>query len=109
MKTGRRQILNRQSAVITLKLLTIIGASLPPFTIASCKARQRANSDSATLDNLRTLTRYSSLPSEADIARFEAAHANTTAGALARMIHARVRFNANDFKSAATLLDDKMF
>src|SRR5262249_38432652 len=58
-------------------------------------------------ETLRAMTRGGVLPAEAAVASIESNYANTTAGALARIVHARIKLKANDFAGAISLLDSK--
>ena len=51
------------------------------------------------------MTRGGVLPSEDAVAQIEKDFPNTTAGALAKMVHARIKLNAKDYAGAASLLD----
>jgi soluble lytic murein transglycosylase len=54
---------------------------------------------------LRAMTRGGVLPAEDAVARIEADFPKTTAGALAKIVHARIKINTKDFAGAAALLD----
>jgi len=51
------------------------------------------------------MTRGGVLPGEDAVARIESEFPKTTAGALAKIVHARIKINAKDFAGAAALLD----
>ena len=51
------------------------------------------------------MTRGGVLPAEDAVARIESDFPKTTAGALAKVVHARIKLNAKDFAGAASLLD----
>src|SRR5205085_5405633 len=55
---------------------------------------------------LRSMTRGGVLPAEDAVTRIEKNFPNTTAGALAKLVHARIRMNAKDYAGAASLIDD---
>ena len=67
------------------------------------------NSHGSTIEEaretLRAMTRGGVLPGEDAVARIEKDFPKTTAGALARIVHARIKLNAKDFAGAAALLD----
>jgi soluble lytic murein transglycosylase len=61
------------------------------------------------LENLRSLTHEGQLPPENIVADLERRFAGKRTGALARLVHARVRFDAGDYAGAAALLDSDVF
>lgn len=83
------------------------GAIVPLFMAAGCRSLQQTPQELKARENLRTMTRGGVLPAEDAVARIESNFSNTTAGALARVVHARIKLNAKDFAGAATLLDAK--
>ncbi len=89
-----------------------------PFSTASCRTPppQAQAGETDALARLRTLTRQGARPTEQELAKLEAEYAaNTRAGALARLAHARSKLAtgntlaANDAAGAATLLADSSF
>ncbi|HEY2848036.1 MAG TPA: hypothetical protein VGI80_09475, partial [Pyrinomonadaceae bacterium] len=83
-------------------LLLILGLSL---FAAGCSAQ----TEEQALENLRTLTHDGQLPPENIVADLERRFTGKRTGALARLVHARIRFEANDFAGAASLLDTDVF
>ena len=88
-------------------------ALLLPFASASCSAPQanRAGEPEA-IERLRALTHSVppvTLPPEGAVAGLETQYAKTAAGALARLVRARIKLAANDTAGAATLLDSNAF
>ncbi|MGZ8845525.1 MAG: lytic transglycosylase domain-containing protein [Pyrinomonadaceae bacterium] len=96
-------------AFILMSLSTIFVALAPLFLIASCRPLQQTPQELKARETLRSMTRGGVLPAEDAVARIEKEFPNTTAGALARIVHARIRLKANDFAGAASLLDSKVF
>lgn len=94
-------------AFILMSLSTILIAVVPLFLVASCQSLQQTPQELKARETLRTMTRGGVLPAEDAVAKIEKDFPNTTAGALARVIHARIRLKANDFAGAASLLDNK--
>src|SRR5436853_6451748 len=92
-------------AFIIMSLSTIIAALAPLFLIASCRPLQQTPQELQARETLRAMTRGGVLPGEDAVARIEKDFPNTTAGALAKIVRARIRLKANDFASAAALLD----
>ena len=71
------------------------------FTVA-CTAQPP---ESVGLSTLREMSARGSLPPEAVVADFEGRYAGTRAGALARLLRARIRYENNDPAGAAALLE----
>ncbi len=83
-------------------------ASLPYLMSASCVTRPQTAGEQKALDNLRSMTRNDVLPSEDVVAGIENQYPRSKAGALARMLRARIKLNARDFAGAASLLDARV-
>jgi soluble lytic murein transglycosylase len=64
-----------------------------------------AQNEQQALDSLRQLTRDGKLPPEDLVASIEKRFAGKKTGALAKLVHARIRFESGDFATAATLLN----
>src|SRR5438477_1667051 len=92
-------------AFILMSFSTILAALAPLFLIASCRPLQQTPQELKARETLRTMTRGGVLPSEDAIAQIEKDFPRTTAGALAKVVHARIKLNAKDFAGAASLLD----
>ena len=98
--------------VLFLALLSVGAACMSalPFLTASCATQvQTVPGEPEAIERLRALTRGGALPNEQTSAALESAYANTRAGALARLLHARIKLAANDKAGAAALLDDNSF
>src|SRR2546423_14958129 len=92
-------------AFILMSLSTILVALAPLFLIASCRPLQQTPQEIQARQALRSMTRGGVLPSEDAVAQIEKDFPKTTAGALAKIVHARIRLNAKDYAGAASLLD----
>src|SRR5260221_11488088 len=82
-----------------------VGAIAPLFLIAGCRTLQQSPQELQARETLRSMTHGGVLPAEGAVARIEADFPKTTAGALAKIVHARIKLNAKDFAGAASLLD----
>src|SRR5438094_1555515 len=91
--------------LIVAGLGAILGIVVPLFLIAGCRTLQQTPPELKARETLRAMTRGNVLPAEDAVARIEAEFPKTTAGGLAKIVHARIRLNAKDFAGAATLLD----
>src|SRR5215813_12357526 len=96
-------------AFILMTLSTIFVALAPLFLVASCRPLQQSPQELRARETLRSMTAGGVLPAEDAIAKMEKDFSNTTAGTLARIVHARIRLKANDFAGAASMLDSKAF
>src|SRR5215510_12366190 len=94
--------------LILMSLSTIFVAVVPLFLVAGCRPLQQSPSELKARETLRSMTRGEVLPAEDAVARMEKEFPNTTAGTLARIVHARIRLKATDFAGAASLLDGKI-
>src|SRR3981081_1929577 len=92
-------------AFIVAGLLAALGAIAPLFLIAGCRTLQQTPQELQARETLRAMTRGGVLPGEDAVARIESEFPKTTAGALAKIVHARIKINAKDFAGAAALLD----
>src|SRR5438477_10777589 len=92
-------------ALMIMSLSTIAAAVAPLFLIAGCHTLQQTPPELKARETLRAMTRGGVLPAEDAVARIESDFPKTTAGSLARMVHARIKLNAKDFAGAAALLD----
>jgi soluble lytic murein transglycosylase len=90
---------------ILMSFSTIIAACAPLFLIAGCTSLQQTPQELKARETLRAMTRGNVLPAEDAVARIESDFPKTTAGALARIVRARIKLNAKDFAGAASLLD----
>ena len=92
-------------AFIVLGLIAAVGVIAPLFLIAGCRTLQQTPQELKARETLRSMTRGGVLPAEDAVARIESDFPKTTAGALAKIVHARIKLNAKDFAGAASLLD----
>lgn len=92
-------------AFMLMSLSTIFAAIAPLFLIAGCTTLQQTPQELKVRETLRSMTRGGVLPAEDAVARIESEFPKTTAGALAKIVHARIKLKANDFAGAVTLLD----
>ena len=88
-----------------MSLSTILIAIAPLFLVASCRSLQQTPQELQARETLRAMTRGGVLPAEDAVARIESDFPKTTTGALAKIVHARIKLNAKDYAGAATLLD----
>jgi soluble lytic murein transglycosylase len=86
------------SLAVSIFLLTL-------FT-ASCPAQQ---TEEQALQSLRQMTRDGKLPPEPMVQQIESRFSKTRTGALAKLLRARIHFEANDFIGAAQILDSNIF
>ena len=70
-------------------------------TMTSCSGQ----TEQQALESIRQLTRSGGTPPEDYVATIERRFANTRTGALAKLLHASIRFDKKDYDGAATLLD----
>lgn len=94
---------------VLMSLSTVFIALAPLFLVASCASLQQTPQEIQARETLRSMTRGGVLPSEDAVTQIEKNFPNTTAGSLAKMVHARTRMNAKDFAGAASLLDSRAF
>ena len=80
-------------------------AVMPLFFTASCRSLQQTPAELKARETLRAMTRNGLPPAEAPLARIESDFPGTTAAALARIIRARIKINAQDYAGGAALLD----
>ncbi|MDX6384068.1 MAG: soluble lytic murein transglycosylase, partial [Blastocatellia bacterium] len=92
-------------AFIVAGLVVAIGVIAPLFLIGGCHTLQQTSQELQARETLRSMTRGGVLPGEDAVARIESDFPRTTAGALARIVRARIKLNAKDFAGAASLLD----
>lgn len=88
-----------------MSLSTIFVVLAPLFLIASCRPLQQTPQELQARQTLRSMTRGGVLPAEDAVAKIEKDFPNTTAGSLAKIVHARIKLNAKDYAGAASLLD----
>ena len=71
-----------------------------------CSAQQ---TEEQALQTLREMTSDGKLPPETQVANIESRFAGKRTGALAKLLHARIRFENNDFAGAAAILNSDVF
>ena len=71
-----------------------------------CAAQQ---TEEQALQSLRAMTSNGKVPAESIVADLETRFANRKTGALAKLLRARIRFEANDFAGAAAMLNSDVF
>src|SRR5436190_132334 len=92
-------------AFLFMSLSTIFVVLAPLFLIASCRPLQQTPQELQARQTLRSMTRGGVMPAEDAVAKIEKDFPNTTAGSLAKIVHARIKLNARDYAGAASLLD----
>src|SRR5258706_2869616 len=95
-------------AFIVAGLIAAAGAVAPLFLIAGCRTLQQTPHELQARESLLAMTHGGVLPAEEAVARIESDFPKTTAGALAKIVHARIRLEAKDFAGAAALLDSSV-
>jgi len=79
--------------------------ALAAFTL-NCSAQP---SEEQALRNLREMTRGGKLPPESVVADIETRFANKKTGALAKLLRARIKYEAGDYAGSAALLNSDVF
>src|ERR1041385_7624764 len=93
-------------AFALMSLSTVFIALAPLFLVAGCTSLQQTPQEIQARETLRSMTRGGVLPAEDAVTRIEKNFPNTTAGTLAKVVHARIRMNAKDYAGASSLIDD---
>ncbi len=96
-------------ALFLMSLSTIAAIVAPLFLITSCQSLQQTPRELQARETLRAMTRGGVLPGEDAVARIENDFPRTTAGSLAKIVHARIKLKNNDYAGAASLLDSRAF
>src|SRR5580765_2452342 len=94
-------------AFLFMSLSSILVAVAPLFLIASCRPLQQTPQELQARQTLRAMTRGGVMPSEDAVIKIEKDFPNTTAGSLAKFVHARLKLNSKDYPNAAALLDSR--
>jgi soluble lytic murein transglycosylase len=89
------------------KALDIFAATA--FSIALLTVGCSAQTEDQALQSLRQMTADGKLPPESVVAGIESRFAGKRTGTLAKLLHARIRFENNDFAGAAALLNSDIF
>jgi len=90
--------------VFISSLFAVCAVSIAPFLTASCSSAS-PESEARALEQLRSLTKNGTMPSESTISQIESNFPKTKVAGLARYLRARIRFNSNDMNGAASLLE----
>jgi len=93
-------------AFILMSLSSVLIALAPLFLVASCTSLQQTPPELQARETLRAMTRGGVMPSEDAVTRMEKDFPRTTAGTLAKLVHARIKLNNKDYAGAASLIDD---
>lgn len=91
-----QRILHSATCVILLSIVFTVG----------CSAQQ---TEEQALQSLLEMTRDGKLPPEDFVAGIESRFAGKKTGALAKVLHARIRFESGDFAGAAAILNSDVF
>ncbi|HEX5708362.1 MAG TPA: transglycosylase SLT domain-containing protein [Pyrinomonadaceae bacterium] len=94
-------------AFLAAGFVALVSAATLPFLSTSCSAQRAPADEAAAVERLRAMSRGGVMPAESVVAEIERDYAGTRAGALARVLHARVRTSAGDHAGAAALLDSR--
>src|SRR5260370_27984579 len=105
VKTGLLTLRQLRFAFILLGLMAAAGVLAALFLLAGCRRLQQTPQEMKARETLRAMTRGGVLPAEDAVARIESDFPRTTAGALAKIVHARIKLTTKDFAGAAALLD----
>src|SRR5437660_12637127 len=91
-------------AFFLMSLSTIAAIVAPLFLITSCQSLQQTPQELKARETLRAMTRGGVLPAEDAVARIENDYPRTTAGSLAKIVHARIKLNAKELAGETSLL-----
>jgi soluble lytic murein transglycosylase len=93
----------------TMENFLIVSGFLLLLFTASCSAQQPLTGEDQALQSLRQMTKGNKLPPEAMVQQIETRYSRTRTGALAKLLRARIRFEANDFGGSAQILNSDVF
>ena len=96
-------------AFFIMTLSTVAAIVAPLFLITSCQNLQQTPQELKARETLRAMTHGSVPPSEDLVAKIENDFPRTTAGSLAKIVHARIKLKNDDYASVAALLDSRNF
>ena len=88
-----------------LNLSACLGVIFVILTVG-CSAQQ---TEEQALQSLREMTRDGKLPPEDVVAALESRFSGKKTGALAKLLHARIRFESGDYAGAAAILNSDVF
>jgi soluble lytic murein transglycosylase len=100
------KIRQHRLVIILIGVAVALGASVAPLMTASCQNRQGA--EAKALESLRLMTRGGVLPADDAVARIESEFPRSRAGALAKIVRARIKLGQKDFSGAASLLESPL-
>ena len=103
------RIRKHRLAFLLMSLSTVVAIVAPLFLITSCQNLQQTPQELKARETLRAMTRGGVLPAENVVAQIENDFPRTTAGSLAKIVHARIKLKNNDYTGAAALLDSRNF
>lgn len=99
----------RIGSILFLTTLLICAAFFFVPLMSSCSALVTQMSEEQAAQLLRALTKDGKLPPESAVLDIENRFSKTKTGALAKLLRARIRFEANDFANVASILDSPVF
>ncbi len=99
----------RFGSILFLTTLLVAAAFFFVPLMSSCSAIVSQMSEEQAAQVLRALTKDGKLPPENAVLDIENRFSKTKTGALAKLLRARIRFEANDFANAAQILDSPVF
>src|ERR1051325_7472795 len=103
-------ILRQHRFIFFLMSFSTIAAIVAPlFLITSCQSLQQTPQELKARETLHAMTRGGVLPGEDAVLRIENDFPRTTAGTLAKVVHARIKLKNNDYAGAAAVLDGRAF
>src|ERR1041385_3610345 len=88
-------------AFFIMSLSTVAAIVAPLFLITSCQNLQQTPQELKARETLRAMTHGSVPPSEDLVAKIENDFPRTTAGSLAKIVHARIKLKNDDYASVA--------
>lgn len=101
----------RNQSFLQIFFASVLGLVIFPLALltVSCSAAEPAQSEEQMLQNLRQMMKSGNLPPESVVLQIENRFPNSKAGALAKLLRARIRLAANDASGAANILDASVF
>ncbi len=99
----------RFGSILVLMIFLVSAAFFFVPLMSSCSALVTQMSEEQAAQLLRSLTKDGKLPPESAVLDIENRFSKTKTGALAKLLRARIRFEAGDYANAATILDSSVF
>ncbi len=99
----------RYGSILLLSVFLISAAFFYAPLLSSCSPLVSQMSDAQAAQLLRALTKDGKLPSESAVLDIENRFSKTKTGALAKLLRARIRFEAKDYSGAAGILNSPVF